>query len=69
MYCGANQSSQRIIMHITGGKLRRRAIKTVDKKGSVPPSKVEAIFSMIGHDLTVCPDAFGGSGIMTGGLV
>ena len=55
-------------MHITGGKLRRRAIKTVDKNGVRPTSaKVrEAIFSMIGHDLNGVSflDSFGGSGIM-----
>ena len=48
-------------MHITGGKLRRRAIKTVQKR-SVPPRQKSVVFSMIGHDLTGCLlDAFGGS--------
>ena len=56
------------IMHITGGKLRRRLVKIVDEKGVRPTaSKVrEAIFSMIGQDLNGVSflDAFGGSGIM-----
>ena len=55
-------------MHITGGKLRRRSVKFVEKEGVRPTSaKVrEAIFSMIGPDLNGVSflDAFGGSGIM-----
>lgn len=55
-------------MHITGGKLRRRTVKIVEQKKIRPTSsKVrEAIFSMIGQDLTGVSflDSFGGSGIM-----
>ena len=56
------------IMHITGGKLRRRPVKVFEQKQIRPTSsKVrEAIFSMIGQDLTNVSflDSFGGSGIM-----
>jgi len=56
------------IMHITGGKLRRRSVTIVDQKNIRPTSaKVrEAIFSMIGQNLEGVSflDCFGGSGIM-----
>ena len=57
-----------IIMHITGGKLRRRSVDIKNQKGVRPTSaKVrEAIFSMIGHNMEGLSflDSFGGSGIM-----
>jgi 16S rRNA (guanine966-N2)-methyltransferase len=56
------------IMHITGGKLRRRSVDIKNQKGIRPTSaKVrEAIFSMIGHNMEGLSflDSFGGSGIM-----
>ncbi len=55
-------------MRITGGKARGRVVRQKVQKGVRPTSsKVrEALFSMIGHDLSGerVLDAFGGSGIM-----
>ena len=55
-------------MHITGGKLRRRPVKFINTKEVRPTSAKarEAIFSMIGQDLSGVSflDSFGGSGIM-----
>ena len=55
-------------MQVTGGIFRNRRILIKNQKGVRPTSsKVrEAVFSMLGQDLTGCSflDSFGGSGIM-----